>query len=81
MPDIDNLFTAVVLAADRGPADPVAAAAGVRCKSMTPVAGTPMVFRVLDALTASRQVNARILCGPPKSILDQDSPPSRESAN
>ena len=74
MPSADRAFTAVVLAADRGPADPVATAAGVRCKSMTPVGDTPMVFRVLNALAASRQINARILCGPPKSILDQEPP-------
>ena len=65
-------FTAVVLAADRGPDDPVARAAGVRCKSMTPINGTPMVFRVLDALTASSAVEAQILCGPPRSILDME---------
>ena len=65
-------FTAVVLAADRGPDDPVAKAAGVHCKSLTPVGGKPMVFRVLDALTASQVVNRYILCGPPKSIVDQE---------
>ncbi len=65
-------FTAVVLAADRGPDDPVTKAAGVRCKSLTPVGGTPMVFRVLDALTASQVVNTYILCGPPKSVVDQE---------
>ena len=65
-------FTAVVLAADRGPDDPVAKAAGVRCKSLTPVGGKPMVFRVLDALTASQVVNTYILCGPPKSVVDQE---------
>ena len=66
-------FTAVLLAADRGPDDPVAQAAGVSCKSMTPVNGTPMVFRVLDALSASSEVEARILCGPPGSILAGES--------
>jgi GTP:adenosylcobinamide-phosphate guanylyltransferase len=65
-------FTAVVLAADRGPDDPVAKAAGVRCKSLTPVGGKPMVFRVLDALTASQVVSTYILCGPPKSVVDQE---------
>jgi GTP:adenosylcobinamide-phosphate guanylyltransferase len=63
-------FTAVVLAADRGPDDPVARAAGVRCKSLTPVGGTPMVLRVLEALAGSKQIKARILCGPPQSIVD-----------
>jgi len=65
-------FTAVVLAADRGPDDPVAKAADVRCKSLTPVDGKPMVFRVLDALTTSRMVTTYILCGPPKGIMDQE---------
>jgi GTP:adenosylcobinamide-phosphate guanylyltransferase len=65
-------FTAVVLAADRGPDDAVAKAAGVRCKSLTPVGGKPMVFRVLDALAASQVVNTYILCGPPKSVVDQE---------
>jgi GTP:adenosylcobinamide-phosphate guanylyltransferase len=65
-------FTAVVLAADRGPSDPVAEAAGVNCKSMAPVGGTPMVFRVLDALAASKAIATRIICGPPKSIVDSD---------
>ena len=63
-------FAAIVLAADRGSDDPVAKAAGVPCKSLAPVGGKPMVFRVLDALTASRMVTAYILCGPPKSIID-----------
>ena len=65
-------FTAIVLAADRGPDDPVARAAGVPCKSLTPVDGTPMIFRVLGALAASREVGERILCGPPKAVLDQE---------
>jgi GTP:adenosylcobinamide-phosphate guanylyltransferase len=65
-------FTAVVLAADRGPSDPVAEAAGVNCKSMAPVGGTPMVFRVLGALAASRAIGTRIICGPPKSVVDSD---------
>ena len=65
-------FTAVVLAADRGPDDPVARAAGTHCKSLAPVGGRPLVFRVLDALAASRTVDTYILSGPPKSIVDQE---------
>ena len=63
-------FTAIVLAADRGPFDPLRKAAGVRFKSVTPIAGTPMIYRVLDALAASQQIDTRILSGPPKSLLD-----------
>jgi len=68
-----NKFTALVLAADRSPDDPVAKAAGVPCKSLAPIDGIPMVFRVLNALDASREINQRILCGPPKHIVDQES--------
>ncbi len=65
-------FTAVVLAADRGPDDPVARAAAVRCKSLTPVGGRPLVFRVLDALDTSRTIDNSILSGPSKSIVDRE---------
>ncbi len=44
---------ALVLAGSRGPADAVAAAAGVSCKALAPVAGRPMLQRVLDALNDS----------------------------
>lgn len=64
-------FTAIVLAADRGPGDPVAEAAGVPCKSLAPIGGTPMVLRVLDALSEAQEVGPRILCGPPQDIIDQ----------
>jgi len=64
-------FSALVLAADRGPDDPVAGAAGVPCKSLAPIGGIPMVFRVVNALDASREVGAINLCGPPESIVSQ----------
>jgi GTP:adenosylcobinamide-phosphate guanylyltransferase len=60
----------VVLAADRGIEDPVAKAAGVPCKSLAPIGGIPMVFRVINALEASVQVDAINLCGPPESIVN-----------
>jgi CTP:molybdopterin cytidylyltransferase MocA len=65
-------FTAVVLAADRTPNDPVALAAKVSCKALAPVGGRPMVLRVLDALAGSKQVNTCILCGPPAAIVDRE---------
>jgi CTP:molybdopterin cytidylyltransferase MocA len=64
-------FTAVVLAGDRKPDDPVARAAGVACKALAPVGGTPMVLRVLDALAGSVEVTDRLLCGPPQAALDE----------
>jgi len=64
-------FTAIILAADRGPDDPVTRAAGVSCKALTSVGGIPMVLRVLNALEKSLAVGPRLLCGPPWSLLEQ----------
>jgi CTP:molybdopterin cytidylyltransferase MocA len=64
-------FSAIVMAADRNPEDPVARAAGVTCKALAPVDGTPMVLRVLHALEESLEVGPRLLCGPPAALLKQ----------
>ena len=50
-------FTALVLAADRGAGDPVSRTAGVAHKCLAPVAGKPMVERVVAALAASPHVD------------------------
>jgi GTP:adenosylcobinamide-phosphate guanylyltransferase len=49
-------LTALVLAGRRGPADPVADAAGLSHKCLVPAAGVPMLARVVEALAASRSV-------------------------
>jgi molybdopterin-guanine dinucleotide biosynthesis protein A len=72
MTNEERLFTAVVLAGDRGSEDPVARAAGVRSKSLTPVGGRPMVLRVIDALEAAREIEGVVLCGPDESAVDQE---------
>ena len=64
-------FTAIVLAADRERVNEVAKAAGVRCKSLVPVDGVPMVIRVLEALRSSPYIEERILCGPPGTVMAQ----------
>jgi GTP:adenosylcobinamide-phosphate guanylyltransferase len=64
-------FSAIILAADRGPDDPVTRAAGVSCKALTPVGGMPMALRVLNALEESLAVGPRLLCGPPRPLLEQ----------
>jgi len=46
-------------------------AAGVTCKALAPVGGTPMVLRVLHALEESLEVGPRLLCGPPAPLLEQ----------
>lgn len=73
----DLRFSAIVLAADRGRDDPVAAAAGVVAKCLTPVEGTPMVVRVIRALQESACVDTILLCGPEVGIL-QESPELRQ---
>lgn len=47
---------ALVLAGSRGGGDPVALAAGVSHKAFAPVAGKPMLARVLTALKAERRI-------------------------
>ena len=64
-------FTAIIMAADRNPDDPVTRAAGVSCKALTPVGGIPMVLRVLNALEESLETGPRLLCGPPAPLLEQ----------
>ena len=64
-------FTAIIMAADRGPDDPVTRAADVSCKALTPVGGIPMVLRVLNALDESLAVGPRLLSGPPWPLLEQ----------
>jgi len=68
-------FTALVLAGDRRPDDPVACAAGVTGKALVPVAGIPMVCRVVKALEASGVIDRTILIGPAElrrsSALDE----------
>ena len=70
MPD-HSTFTAIVLAGDRGPRDPVAAGTGVSGKAVANVNGTPMIIRVLDALAASPYVDEIIICGPSPAALSE----------
>ncbi|MBN2332325.1 MAG: nucleotidyltransferase family protein [Deltaproteobacteria bacterium] len=71
MTTIAKPFTAIILAADRTAADPVAEATGAPCKALAPVGGIPMVLRVLTALQQAREVGPCILCGPSKEIISQ----------
>ena len=61
-------FAAIVLAADRTAKDPITLHTGAACKAFAPVAGTPMVIRVLDALAACEMIDTIVLCGPPESL-------------
>ncbi len=73
----EPLFNAIVLAADRGRDDPVALAAGVAAKCLTPIAGSPMVARVVHALEHSARVGTIMLCGPPAQTLRESPDLSR----
>lgn len=64
-------FAAVVLAADRTGKDPITQHTGSACKAFAPVAGVPMIIRVLDTLQACDLISTIVLCGPPESLHDQ----------
>lgn len=62
VPPDDALFTALVLAGRRGPRDPLALASGVSHKALIPIAGSPMLLRVLQTLEAARSVAGCRVC-------------------
>lgn len=64
-------FTVLVLAGDRGPQDPVSQAAGVAHKCLAPVAGRPMLERVIAALTASPYVDRIAVSLNAPAIIDE----------
>jgi molybdopterin-guanine dinucleotide biosynthesis protein A len=65
-----KLFTVLVLAGRRGPTDPVARAAGCSHKVLVPVAGIPMLVRVLRAVRAVSQVKHIAVSIDDPAILD-----------
>ena len=66
----DPTFTALVLAGSRGPDDPVAKACGVRHKCLAPVAGVPMVVRVVETLAACPAMGRIALALEDAALLD-----------
>ncbi len=61
---------ALLLAGDRTDDDAVARVSGVPCKALAPIAGIPMIIRVINALQASRRIASWVLCGPSQAALD-----------
>lgn len=59
----DKRFTAVVMAGSRAAGDPLAVASGVVHKAFVPVAGVPMLVRVLATLRAARGVGRIVIAG------------------
>ncbi len=64
-------FTAVVLAGERASpaADPLASAAGVASKVLAPIAGIPVIERVLDSIERCDRIDRRMLVGPSAATL------------
>jgi len=58
-----TVFTAAVLAGERAAISPVAEAAGVCCKAIAPVAGVPMLRRVITALENSDSIGKLCIVG------------------
>ena len=73
-------IVALVPAGARTAADPVARVHGVAYKSLTPLAGIPMVVRVLNALQATGRVGSVVLIGPDRVAVD-GCPPLRDFIN
>lgn len=63
-------FTALILAASRGPEDPVARSENTSHKCLVDVAGAPMLVRVLDALEASPSVGRMAVSIEDAGVLD-----------
>ena len=55
-------MNALILAGSRGPDDPMAKAAGVSHKALLPVAGVPMLLRVVEAVRATAGIDRIHLC-------------------
>jgi len=53
---------ALILAGSRGPDDPMAKAAGVSHKALLPVAGVPMLLRVVEAVRATACIDRIHVC-------------------
>lgn len=63
-------FTALVLAGDRGPEDPVSRAAGVAHKCLAVIGGKPMVQRVVEALAESPSIGRIVVVLNDPTLID-----------
>ncbi len=66
MPDTDRHtpYTAIILAGERGPGDPLVEHTSACCKAMVEIDGTPMILRVLAALDSAALIDHCLLSGP-----------------
>lgn len=63
-------FRAVVLAGERPGGSALARDLGLPAGVLAPLAGTPCLLRVLDALDGASRVHGVTLCGPSRDVLD-----------
>ena len=66
----DRKIVALVPAGDRSAGDPVAKVTGVTSKVLAPLAGTPLVIRVLNALQSTGRIDSVVLIGPDPAAVD-----------
>ena len=66
----ERKIVALVPAGERGAGDPVAKLSGVSSKVLAPLAGTPLVIRVLNALQATGRVDSIVLSGPDPAAIE-----------
>lgn len=64
-------MNALILAGSRGPGDPMAKAAGVSHKALLPVAGVPMLQRVVEAVRATPGVARLHVCIEDADVIHQ----------
>lgn len=62
-------YSAVVLAGDRGPDDPIAAITGAPCKALSPVGGVALLARVINTLRATTAIGPIVVVGPGEDIV------------
>ena len=65
-------FTAVVLAGDRRPDDPLVRQTGACCKALVAIDGLPMLDGVVATLQQSQSIQRVLLSGPTQRCLDTD---------
>ena len=68
-----NELTALILAGERPDGDPMAKSAGIALKALLPIAGTPMLARVVGALRATGGIGRIAVSIPsPETVTDLD---------
>lgn len=65
-------FSILILAADRGPHDPILSGTGAPCKALVPVGGRPMIARVLEVTLKCREAKRIVISTDRATDLSSD---------